>query len=180
MKKLVLFFLAALALASCNNASTETKEVSKDSTAATTTTAEAVNYPYTIDHPDVWQIGTTGNTMVALQAIKAFEAGNVGEAMTYFGDSVHLQFDGMDTTLSADSTKALFTVMRNNYKSMDVKMHDWESVVSKDKSQEWVTIWYTQHWEDTKGKKDSAAYIDDLQLKNGKIVRLDEYTRKLH
>ncbi len=63
---------------------------------------------------------------------------------------------------------------------MEVKMQDWESVISKDKKQEWVTLWYTQKWEDMKGKKDSADIINDINIKNGKIVRLDEYTRKLH
>jgi ketosteroid isomerase-like protein len=82
--------------------------------------------------------------------------------------------------MSADSVKAMFTTWRNGFKTVDVKMEDWESVISKDKKQEWVTLWYTQKWEDTKGKKDSAAYIDDLQMKDGKIVRLDEYTRKMH
>ncbi len=48
---------------------------------------------------------------------------------------------------------------------MNVKMGDWESVVSKDGKEEWVTMWYKQIWEDNKGKKDSADYIDDLRLK---------------
>ena len=63
---------------------------------------------------------------------------------------------------------------------MNVKMDDWESVSSNDKKEEWVTLWYRQSWEDTKGKKDSADIIDDMNIKNGKIIRLDEYTRKLH
>lgn len=63
---------------------------------------------------------------------------------------------------------------------MEVKMDDWESVISKNKKEEWVTLWYRQKWEDMNGRKDSADIIDDLKLKDGKIVRLDEYTRKLH
>ncbi|MDQ6889125.1 MAG: hypothetical protein M3Z56_02435 [Bacteroidota bacterium] len=59
-------------------------------------------------------------------------------------------------------------------------MQDWESVISKDKSEEWVTIWYRQKWEDMNGRKDSTDVVNDLKLKNGKIMRLDEYTRKLH
>jgi hypothetical protein len=59
-------------------------------------------------------------------------------------------------------------------------MYDWESVISKDKSEEWVTLWYSQKWETPKGAKDSTDVIDDLQLKNGKIIRLSEYTRKTH
>jgi hypothetical protein len=183
MKKIMLLFLAAVAFSSCNNNGTETKEDMKDSTAKDSTMAAspmAMNYPYTIDHPDNWNIGSTANTMVALSALKAYEDGNVAESMKYFGDSVQLQFDGLDKTLPADTVQAMFTKSRGNLKSMQVKMHDWESVISKDKKEEWVTLWYRQKWEDMKGKKDSADVIDDLKLKDGKIIRLDEYTRKLH
>ncbi len=62
-----------------------------------------MNYPYTIDHPDYWNMGSSENTMVALSALKAYENGNIPEAMKYFGDSIHLQFDAWDKTLPADS-----------------------------------------------------------------------------
>ncbi len=179
MKKLILFFLTTIVIYSCNDQGASSKEAEKDSTSVEPIAAK-MNYPYTIDQPDNWEMGSPDNTMVALSALKAFENGNVAEAMKYFGDSIHLQFDGFDKTLAADSAKAMFTSMRNDYKSMDVKMNDWESVISKDKKEEWVTIWYRQKWEDAKGKKDSADFIDDLKLKDGKIIRLDEYTRKLH
>lgn len=179
MKKLFLFFLAGFAFSSCNNQGTESKEAMKDSTTTTTSTT-VMNYPFTIDHPDNWDMGSTANTMIALSALKAFENGNVAESMKYFGDSIHLQFDGLDKTMPADSVKAMFTSWRNGYKSLEVKMDDWESVISKDKKDEWVTLWYRQKWEDAKGNKDSADFINDLKLKDGKIIRLDEYTRKLH
>ena len=176
MKKMILVLITTISFASCNNSGTETKEPAKDSTA----TASPANYPYTIKQPDNWQTGSSENTMVALSALKAYENGNVAESMKYFGDSIHLQFDAMDTTLSNDSAKAMFTKFRGDIKSMNVKMDDWESVISNDKKEEWVTLWYRQSWEDTKDKKDSADIVDDMNIKNGKIVRLDEYTRKLH
>ena len=178
MKKLRLLFFTAIAFVSCNNAGTETKEAAKDSTASTP--AKVMNYPYTIDHPDNWDMGNPENTMVALSALKAFSSGDVAGGMKYFGDSAQVQFDGLDKTMSNDSLKSMFTAWRNGYKSIDVKMNDWESVISKDKKEEWVTLWYRQKWEDMKDKKDSADFIDDLKIKDGKIIRLDEYTRKLH
>jgi hypothetical protein len=158
---------------------TPPKDTTKDSTAAPGT-ATPVNYAYTIDHPDNWEVGSTANTAVALNALKAWEDGKLDESLKYFGDSVRLQFDGLNKKLSNDTVKAILTNARNNYKTVKVKMYDWESVISKDKSEEWVTIWYTQSWETTKGVKDSVDVINDLQLKNGKIIRLSEYTRKLH
>jgi hypothetical protein len=177
MKRLILFFLTGIAF-SCNNEGTTTKEATKDSVATTSTTK--MNYPYTIEHPDYWEMGSSSNTMAVLTSVKAFQDGNVAECVKYFGDSVRLQFDGLDKKLSHDSLQTWLSGMRNGYKSMDVKMNDWESVISKDKKEEWVTIWYRQKWEDMKGQKDSADFVDDLQLKDSKIIRLSEYTRKLH
>ena len=179
MKKIFVIFLGAIAFAACNSKSSTASESTTDST-GTASPTEKVDYPYTIDHPDNWNIGSSANTLTALTALKAFEDGDVEKSVGQFGDSVHLQFDALDTTLSNDGLKAMFTSLRNGYKSINVKMSDWESVVSKDGKEEWVTMWYKQIWEDNKGKKDSADYINDIRLKNGKIIRLDEYTRKLH
>lgn len=178
MKKLTFIFLTALAC-SCDNMQTPPKEPTKDTAAAAATSTPA-NYAYTIEHPDNWEVGSAANTAIALSALKAFEDGKIDECLTYFGDSVRVQFDGLDKKMSRDSLKVLFTNSRNNYKTIKVKMYDWESVIAKDKSEEWVTLWYSQTWETTKGVKDSADVINDLMLKNGKIVRLSEYTRRTH
>jgi hypothetical protein len=179
MKKLLWLLIAGIAF-SCNNGAA-TKEEVKDSTATTAeATPVAVNYPYTVEHPDNWDMGSNSNTLAALSSLKAWEDGKVDEAVKYFADSIQIKFDAFEKKLSNDSLKSFFNEARNAYKNVKIKMSDWESVVSKDKKEEWVTIWYRQSWETQKGKKDSTDVINDIQLKNGKIVRLDEYTRKLH
>ncbi|MGH2566352.1 MAG: hypothetical protein ACRDE5_17665, partial [Ginsengibacter sp.] len=70
-----LLFFAAIVFVSCNNAGTETTDTTKDSTGSSKDStmaapAVAMNYPYTIDHPDNWDMGSTANTMVALSALK--------------------------------------------------------------------------------------------------------------
>ena len=184
MKKLILVFIGGLVFVSCNNNGTSTTEVTKDSSAKDSSVkgamAQTMSYPYTIDHPDNWQTGSSDNTMNALMALKAYENGNMDESMKYFGDSVKVAFDGLEKTLSNDSLKAMFNRSRSGLKSMSIKMDDWESVISKDKKDEWVTLWYRQKWEDNKGKSDSADIVNDLKMKDGKIIRLDEYTRKIH
>lgn len=178
MKKLTLLFLAGMAC-SCNNVETVSKDAMKDSTSTATKTT-AINYPYTIDHPDNWEAGSTANLLTALTALKAWEQGKMDESLKYFGDSIRVQFDALDKTMSNDSLKAMFTQGWNRYKTVKVKMEDWESVISKDKSEEWVTVWYKEIWETKQGVKDSSSFINDLQLKGGKIIRLSEHSRKLH
>ncbi|MEO5893138.1 MAG: hypothetical protein ABIQ31_23005 [Ferruginibacter sp.] len=166
------FVLIIAGLCGCTEKTAEKKE--------TSASAIAENYPYTIEHPDNWEVGSTANTLIALNSLKAWEEGNMDESLKYFGDSVRVQFDGMDKKMSNDSLKVMLTQGWNNYKTIKEKMTDWESVISKDKSEEWVTLWYTQIWETKKGVKDSVDYVNDLQIKDGKIIRLSEYTRKLH
>jgi hypothetical protein len=180
MKKLILIFFAGLFFTSCNNKGTSTNEAANDTSATAVTSTQKMNYPYTIENPDNWEIGSNENTMNALMALKSFENGNVAETVKYFADSVSLRFDGMDKKLSNDSLKTMFTKSRSALKNMSIKMYDWESVISKDKNEEYVTIWYKEIWEDMKGNKDSASKVNDIKMKNGKITELDEYTRKYH
>jgi hypothetical protein len=175
MKKITLLLLCSIAFA-CNNESTNSAGNSNNAD----TSATAVNYPYTIDHPDYWNIGSSANTMALLSSLKAWEQGNIDESVKYFGDTVLLEFDGPEMKLSKDSLRSLFSSDRANTKSLKVDMKDWESVISKDKKEEWVTIWYTRHEETNDGKVDSAAIINDAQVKDGKIIRLAEYKRKLN
>ena len=177
MKKMIVVLLAVVAC-SCNNSGTATKEAGKDTTTSVTT--PAANYAYSIEKPDNWQIGSTANVGIALNCLKAWEEGKMDESLKYFGDTIRVQFDGLDQKMSNDSLKAFLSSGRNSYKSVSEKMHDWESVISKNKSEEWVTLWYTQTWETKDGIKDSSAVVNDLQLRNGKIIRLSEYNRKLH
>ncbi len=178
MKKITFFLMVAIA-SSCSSNSTDSKETNKE--AATSTANETTPaYPYTIKQPDNWGVGSTANTMTALTSIKKWEEGNMDESIKYFADTVRVQFDGLDKSVPRDTLKNMLAGLWNSYKTVNIKMEDWESVISKDKKQEWVTMWYTEHWETKNGVKDSAAIINDLQIVNGKIVRLDEYTRKLH
>ena len=58
-------------------------------------------------------------------------------------------------------------------------MQDWESVISKDKNEEYVTLWYREYQEHKDGKKDSVDVINDIKMKDGKIIGLDQYSRKI-
>jgi hypothetical protein len=61
--------------------------------------------------------------------------------------------------------------------TIKIVMHDFESVVSKDKKDEYVTMWYKQVYKDKNGKIDSVDAVNDFKFVNGKIVALDEALR---
>ncbi|HUS01015.1 MAG TPA: hypothetical protein VMY77_04775, partial [Chitinophagaceae bacterium] len=167
MKKVIFFLLVIFSLVSCSDSST-TKTDSTDSTAVATAATDYSSYPYTVKNPDTWETGDRQHTLNVLKSLKAYETGNVDEAVSYFGDSVRVRFDELDAKVSNDSLKSMFKKQRAMSKSITVDMHDWESVRSKVKNEEYVSLWYTQHWEDNNGKKDSISVMDDLKIENGK------------
>lgn len=178
-KKILFLSLSLAIFSSCNNGDGSTKPSSGKDSLAVAPVEQKMSYPYSIEYPDNWEIGNQQNTFNALSALKAWENGNIDESLKFFADSVLVQFDGIDKKVSRDTLKAIITPAKM-VKGVKVKMQDWESVVSKDKKDEYVTLWYRQYYEMVNGKTDSVDVINDIKMKDGKIVGLDEYRRKLH
>ncbi len=174
MKRLLLFACIAFLAASCNNNS-ESNTATGDSTKIGTSKSGDLVYPYTLEEPyKDWQPGDQQHAVNVMKGLKAFETGDMDACLATFGDSVEVRFDYFYGKFSNDSLKKFFAEQRATYSSMTIKMGDWESVISKDKKTEYVTLWYKQIWTDKKGKTDSLAVIDDCKIVKGKIVELDE------
>jgi hypothetical protein len=171
MRKIVTLCLITYLMVSCDPPA--------DKTAAKTNAADTTKpvYAYTIKQPDNWEVGNQKNTAIALSALKAFENKKIDECVSYFADSVEWKSDYMETKFSKDSLKSYLTAGWNMMASTKIDMHDFESVISKDKKDEYVTLWYVQTMTDKKGKIDSMAVINDVKISNGKIVALDEAIR---
>ena len=174
MKNLVAAISGLAFLVSCGEPA-ETPAADAPAAAA----EEQVNYAYTIENPDVWEIGSKKNTAVALAALKAWESNDQAGAAQYFSDSVKMMFDNTEQYLERDSALASMFGYRQSLKDVKIMMYDWIPTTSKDKSDEYVSIWYTQVVTNADGSVDSLAVMDDVKLKDGKIYELSEYTRKL-
>lgn len=175
MKKLFLFVCISVFIISCNN-----KEEKTEAPAAGTTSSVKYDYPYTLDRPyQNWQPGDQQHAVNVLKAIKAWETKNLAECVTYFGDSVDMRFDNYHAVLPHDSLMGFMTNSWNDMASVSVKMADWESVISSDKKDQWVTVWYKQINTHKDGKIDSVGVVDDCKIVNGKIVVLDEKIQHL-
>ncbi len=171
MRKIFFILLLTYFIISCNNPAE--KSTAKMDVADTTKPV----YAYTIKQPDNWDIGSSKNTAIALSALKAFENNKIDESLGYFADSAELKLDYMEGKYSKDSLKSIFNAVWKETTAMKIDMHDFESVISKDKKDEYVTLWYVQTNTDKKGKVDSVAVINDFKISNGKIVTLEEAIR---
>ena len=176
MNQMCILLFGGLLFTACNEAASDKSQSMGDSS-STAINEQKMDYPYTRDHADNWVPGSTQNTFNALSALKAWENNNMDESMKYFADSIRVQFDAFDKTISNDSLRAMI-IPDSTMKSWRVKMQDWES--SKDKMDEYVSLWYREFTENKKGKSDSIDVFNDLKMKEGKIIGLEQYTRKLH
>jgi hypothetical protein len=145
----------------------------------TTVSAPAPTYPYTIKDPNNWVTDTSHtNTLTALNALKAFETMDTTSLKKCFADSLTFNYDGGVFKGTVSQFTAMANEMAKTMKNLKLKVTDWETVTGKTKKEEWVTVWYMQYWTDAKGKADSIQLVNDMQFKAGKIVQLDEYTRR--
>lgn len=178
MKQVFIICVMAALFCSCNSTDQSTSTSATDDTkvAAASDTA-AMNYAYTIEKPDQWVRGARENTRMVLASLKNWENGDMSSALADFADSISLKFDGYEATLSRDSVKTMFENERKKIQKVQVIMDDFESVISKDGTQEYVSLWYKQKLQDQKGKWDSVEVMDDLRIKNGKIASINEKIR---
>lgn len=176
MKLLLTLAAATCLLASCNNDGN--KEAATEGTSVMAAGPNIV-YPYTPEKPyRGWQMGSEENTVVAMKALKSWEDGDYANLAATLSDSVDLRFDGFQEKMSHDSAVSFLKTAREKYKDVKITMHDWESVISADKKDEYVTLWYKQVWTDNKGVKDSVNVVDDCKISNGKLIELDEKVQR--
>jgi hypothetical protein len=173
MKHACSLLLLALFIFSCNS-----EETKSEPTVKSASTEASPAYAYTIENPDQWETGSKENTRIALQAIKDYETGNLDASMAAFADTVMLKVDMMDARISNDSLKSIIGALRKERQNVIVTMGDFESVKSKVNGEEYVTLWYKEKWQNASGQWDSISAIDDLKMKAGKIIEMDEKTRR--
>lgn len=173
MKQIIMAACLAFIFAGCNETKKEETPAAETTAVATTETKAPLAYQLPKPYRE-WQIGSHQNVVNAMAGLKAFADKDFAALEAVIGDSLELTVDYMSEKMSKDSAMKMFNKMRGTYGEVKIVMYDYVPVISGDKSEEWVTMWYKQIWQDDKGKWDSANVIDDCKMKNGKMIALDE------
>jgi len=173
MKKMILFASVLLIAVACNTPAPEQKAPEK-------VAINPADYPYTLKETyKDWQAGKQENAIMVLKMIKAWENKNASECASYFADTVMMNMDYFAGKMPNDSILAFVESGYANNTSIKVEMQDWESVVSADGKDEWVTLWYKQTLVDNDGKSETVNVVNDAKIVNGKIAVFDEYLQHL-
>ena len=181
MKKLIVLLFSPLLFTACNDKATtsaDTKDSSKMDSGSSKMDANSadngnVELVYTMKYVSDWVPGDPHHAAMVMKALKGFETGNLDDTKQYFADSVTFIGDGYKFKGTKDSLISEFSKDRAKLKDIVITMQDWESVKSKSRGEEYVTMWYMQKTTDLKGRKDSANYTDDVRIVNGKIAQID-------
>jgi hypothetical protein len=173
MKKTLLLVLLSVAFLGCGNQPKQ-EESKTDSTAK----KEPLVYPFTAKYSLNWQPGDERNAVLALTSFKKYVDGDVKGAFDYFADSIEFIMDKFHFVGKKDSLVTMMIPMRAAIASMSVQPDTWITTYYPDKKDTWVTIWSTQKWTDKKGKTDSVYLVDDILIKDGKILEVDEKQRE--
>lgn len=169
MKKLSLLFSIALLFAACQNKDVVTTDSAK---------ADTTKYPYTPKKIQGWEMNRDSkNTVVAMSALKAFQNLDTMALKPFLGDSIHLTIDGYE--FKGTNTQFLKEARHemDRFKSIQIELQDMESVINKDKTDEYVSLWYKQISSFKDGKADTVNLFNDFKLKGGKIIEWSEYVQ---
>jgi hypothetical protein len=172
MKQSSLLLILSIVLFSCNNG-TNQDAAKTDSTAK----KEPLTYPFTAKYSLNWQPGDEKNAVLVLTSFKKYQDGDVKGAFDYFADSIEFVADKFHFAGKKDSLIAMMIPMRADVASISIQPDAWITTYYPDKNDTWVTLWSNQTWTDKKGKTDSVYLVDDVLVKDGKIVMVDEKQR---
>ncbi|RYD76107.1 MAG: hypothetical protein EOP55_12110 [Sphingobacteriales bacterium] len=168
MKKFSSLLVIALFFAACQNKQAETTEsVSK---------ADTTKYPYEVKKVEDWEMNKdTKNLVTSMTLIKTFESLDTASMGKVLADSVWFTTDGYQFKGTKSQFLKQIKEEFGKMTSFKINMQDYESVINKDKSEEWVSLWYSQISTAKDGKTDTVNLFNDVKLKYGKVIGLSEY-----
>lgn len=170
MKKILTLLSCALFFSACQTNVVQEVEMTSLDTAA---------FPYKVKDYGNWQMNSNqSNVTLAMNTVKAFCALDTNALKPMLGDSIHLTIDAYEFKGTNSQFLAMAKEEMNKYKSIQVKMQDVESVMSKDKKTEYVSLWYKQYNEMKDGTRDSVNLFNDFKIKNGKVIEWSEYVQR--
>lgn len=179
MRKIYLFTTIAFLTACTSGAdkSTTTAEAPKASDSTTSEKQPALNYPYTADYSSDFEIGDPKNAQTLLELYKNWDNNTLNNSKSAFADNDTMYFsDGNMFAGSRDSLIALANKIRGQMGTVVDSVHAWVALKSKNKNEQWVSIWTREISTNAKGVKKSKELHEVWRFdNNGKANLMYQY-----
>ena len=179
MLKSIFFFALAGLLASCTHTSDEVPAVAavKEETPPAVA-APAVELPFKATYSSDWSIGDPKYLKIALDFYKALAADSIGEMAEYAEDSIQFRaFDDRAVKVHRVEMIARAKAFRARFKSLDEEFVAFVCLHSKDKDEDWVSLWISEKGVLTNGKTESTKYQENWRFRNGKVYYVADFAR---
>ncbi len=176
MKLFTFLLVCTISITACNSKS-EDKKSTED--VAIHNDGKSLDLPYKLARIPDWEKGDDNNVPIAMNFLKTYEDKDFVSMRNYLADTVQFIYDNGNFSGTADQMVKFLKNFRDARKTVRIEMNDYESVRSKNRNQEYVSLWYNEHIVDNAGKADSAFVMDDYRIKNGKISMIDTKFRHL-
>lgn len=182
MKKILLLSTSCLIIFSCANNADKTASSPSDTTkiAASSTTTPVVEYPYIATYSSQMEAGDPNNSKKVLDIYKDYDNGNLLAHKEYFADTLEFDFAGGENVKGTrDSILNIAQKERSNLKSAEDKIMSFIASHSKDKGDNWVSVWTKEIDTHKDGKMDSSYLNENWMLdKDGKIAYMFQLSAK--
>jgi hypothetical protein len=177
MKKFTLFLLVASLFLACNN---ENKDAKKNPNEITLRSeGKELELPYKVTKLSDWERGDDKNIPIPMILLRCYEIKDFVSIKNYLADTVEFNFNNGQFRGSKDQFVKFLKNFRDQRTNVQITMNDYETVTSKPRKEDWVSLWYTEIVTDRTGKVDSASVMDDYRIVNGKVAVIDTKHRRL-
>jgi hypothetical protein len=181
MKKVLI--LAAMASFAACNSNKDTKDESSSMSSASDSTSskkDDVAYPFTATYSSQFEIGNPQHAKTILDLYKDWDNNTLENSKNSFADIDSLIFaDGSMIAGSRDSVFEAVKKIRNTMGTVKDVVQAWIPLKSKDRNENWVTIWTKEIITAPNGKKDSSYLQETWRLnKDGKVDFVLQYAQK--
>lgn len=172
MKKIVLCFTLGAFLFSCNS--------NKEKPATTENeTKSTVDLPYKASYSSNFSTDVSdADLKMVLVSYKDWADGNMANVAKAYGDTLKwFKASGQYYKLPNAGIMKMWGTYRDSLSSITIDMQAWQKMYATDKKEAYVVTWYKEIDTFKGGKADSTYYHDINQVKDGKIIQLEQYMR---
>ncbi|MBS0030862.1 hypothetical protein ACTJJ0_28170 [Chitinophaga sp. 22321] len=179
MKKMYLVAVVAFLAACASNTNKSAPEAVKTADSVSPK-QESLTYPYTAEYSSDFEIGDPKKAQVILELYQNWDKNTLDNSKSSFAENDTMIF--ADGFMFAGNRDSLFVVAKKKRGMMGTvvdSIHAWIPLRSKDKKEDWVTVWTREVCTDAKGKKTVNELQETWRFdENGKINLMYQYAQQ--
>lgn len=179
MRKIFMFLSCGIFLVACDSKKDKPASTGTTTTTTDSTSKGSVDLPYTASFSSSFTTDVSdADLKLVLMSYKDWADGNMSNVTKEYGDSlVWERPTGEHLNLPNADIMKIWGTYRDSLSSIAIDMQAWQKMYATDRKEAYIVTWYKETDTYKGGKADSAYYHDINQVKNGKIIALEQYKR---